>query len=98
MKEISLKEAYNYLRLCTGVMWEEKLLNVSLLNLEGDDNNEFAYLTLADQTNYKNIDVEIVFKEGDNHKALIKDSILTLIDINGKEISLHLLTEWYVEK
>lgn len=97
MKEISLSQAFDCLRLCEGIFLEGRLLEISLIGLEDDDNNEFAYLYWSEEIHGDIIDFDIVFKEGDNQKVLIDGPHMTLVNSEGEEEELILLRSWDIE-
>ena len=97
MKQINLSEAFDYLRLCEGIILEGRILDISLIGLEEDANNEFAYLYWSEEIHGDIIDFEIVFKEDDNQKVLLDGPHMTLINSEGEEEELTLLRSWDVE-
>jgi hypothetical protein len=97
MKQITLSEAFDYLRLCDGIILEGRLLEIFLIGLENDNNNEFAYFYWSEEIHNDIIHFEIVFKEGDNQSVLVDNHHMTLVNTEGEEEELILLRSWDVE-
>lgn len=77
MKTISLKEAYNILEQCAAIIVDDAVMYPSLWELNGDDNNEFLYLSWTDG-DYREFDLKFV--EGDNREVKVSGSSLFLAD------------------
>ena len=97
MKELDLIDAFNYLRLCEGVILEGRLLEISLIGIENESDNEFAYLFWSEDVRGEVVDFEVVFKEGDNEFVVIDGPYMTLINSDGEEEELLLLRSWDTE-
>jgi hypothetical protein len=97
MKELDLIDAFNYLRLCEGVILEGRLLEISLIGIENESDNEFAYLFWSEDVRGEFVDFEVVFKEGDNEFVVIDGPYMTLINSDGEEEELLLLRSWDTE-
>lgn len=97
MKDISLIDAFNYLRLCEGVILEGRVLDISLIGIEEDPNNEFAYISWVEEIRGEYVDFEIVFKEGDNQEVMIDGSFMTLVNTEGVLEEIQLLIPWNIE-
>jgi hypothetical protein len=98
MKPITLDDAYDLLMQCNAVMLEDKILEPVLMGIEYDDNNEFLYLFWEEEHKNGDLFVEVVFYEGDNQKAELNGSTLTLVNSEGQEEDLVLLKDWDAEK
>jgi hypothetical protein len=97
MKELDLIDAFNYLRLCEGVILEGRLIEISLIGIENESDNEFAYLFWSEDVRGEFVDFEVVFKEGDNEFVVIDGPYMTLINSDGEEEELLLLRSWDTE-
>ena len=99
MKEIDLVDAFNYMRLSDGALLEGRLVELSLVGIEHDDKNEFAYISWSENIRGEWVDFDIAFKEGDNKVVLVDGPYITLIDSDsGEEEELMLLRSWDVER
>lgn len=98
MKDIDLIDAFNYLTLCEGIILEGRVLDISLIGLEDDPNNEFAYILWSEEIHGELIDFQIAFREGDNCDVKIDGSFMTLVNTEGHEEEFQLLTSWDIER
>jgi hypothetical protein len=99
MKEIDLIDAFNYMRLSDGVILEGRLVELSLIGIEHDSKNEFAYITWSEHVRGEWVDFDIAFKEGDNEFVVVDGPYMTLINSDtGEEEELMLLRSWDVEE
>ena len=94
MREITIEEAFNCLRVCEGVVLEDRLIVPSLLGIEGEPDNEFFYLSWTEEVRGEYIEFYASFKEGDNQVVLCDEAILTFINSEGQEEELTLLRPW----
>jgi hypothetical protein len=94
VREITLEEAFNYLRACEGVILEDRLIRPSLLGVEGDPENEFFYLSWAEEIRGEYIDFVSAFKEKDNRVVLSEGPTLIFINTEQQEEELTLLRPW----
>lgn len=77
MKTIKLKEAYDILNECSGVIIEDSvILYPQLADLDGDDENEFLFLFWDDD----GAEYNMKFCEGDNREITISGSSMFLYD------------------
>jgi hypothetical protein len=97
-KDITLQEAFDYLRLAEGVILEGRVLDISLIGLEDDPHHEFAYLFWSEDIQGEMIDFEVIFKEGDNTQAKIDGPYMTLVNSEGEEEELLVLKAWDMER
>jgi len=77
MKTISLEEAYSILEQCAAIVVDDAVMYPSLWELNGDDNNEFLYLSWTDG-DYR--EFHLKFVEGDNREIKVSGSSLFLTD------------------
>lgn len=93
-KEIPIQSAYHILRQCVGVMIEDRFVEPSIFDIEGDYSNE--WLTLQWEEDYcgEILDVVVGFTEGDNQKVLLEGSEMTLVSTDGEEETITLVREW----
>ena len=99
MKEIDLIDAFNYMRLSDGAILEGRLVELSLIGIEHDSKNEFAYLQWSENVRGEWVDFDIAFKEGDNEFVVVDGPYMTLINSDtGEEEELMLLRSWDVEE
>jgi len=66
MKTISLEEAYNILEQASAIIVDDAVIYPSLWELNGDDNNEFLYLSWTD-ADYNEFSLKFI--EGDNREV-----------------------------
>ena len=97
MKELQIEDAFNLLRVCDGILLEGRLVEPILVGLEGEDDNEFFYLSWSEEIRGEWVDFHIAFREGDNQIVLCEGSTMTLINTDGEEEPMTLLREWNVE-
>lgn len=77
MKTINLKEAYDILNECSGIIIEDSvILYPQLGDLDGDDENEFLFLFWDDD----GAEYNMKFCEGDNREITISSSSMFLYD------------------
>ena len=98
MKELDLIDAFNLLRVCDGALLEGRLVELSLIGVEHDPKNEFAYISWSEQIRGEWVDFDIAFKEEDNNIVLVDGPYITLINSDtGEEEELTLLRQWDME-
>lgn len=89
MKTITLKEAFQILEDASAVIIDDStLVYPSLSELEDDDSNEFMYLSWDDE----GLEYNVKFDEGDNQEVKISGSSIFLIDTEGEENQITILT------
>lgn len=89
MKQISLVEAVQLLNDCSAVIVNDNVLTYpSVEDLNDDDDNEFLYLGWTDD----GLDYSMKVEEGNNRSVKIEDNQMILVDDEGDEFSLTLLT------
>ena len=93
-KEISIQDAYHILRQCIGVMVEDRFVEPSIFDIEGDYSNEWLSLQWEEEYRGEILDVVVAFTEGDNQKVLLEGSELTLVNTDGEEETIVLVREW----
>lgn len=98
MKTITLPEAYDILLQCHAVMLEGRIIEPTLMGIEGEDDNEFLYLFWDEDYVKDKLFVEVIFYEGDNQKVELDGSTLTLVNSEGQEEDIVLLKDWDAEK
>jgi hypothetical protein len=96
-KEITLQDAYYFLRQCTGVLLEGRFIEPSLLEIEDDYSNEWMCLHWEEEYDGEELDVVVSFNEEDNQKCILNGSTLVLVNTDGEEEELTLLREWSPE-
>lgn len=96
-KDITLKQAFEYLQLADGVLLENRLLEPFLIGLEDDPSHEFFYLFWSEEIHGDMIDFEVVFREGDNEKVKLNECCITFVNSEGEEEELVLLKAWQME-
>jgi hypothetical protein len=96
-KKITLQDAYNYLRQCTGILLEGRFIEPSLLEIENDYSNEWLNLHWEEVYRGEELDVLVAFNEEDNQKCILDGSTLILVNTDGEEEELTLLREWFPE-
>lgn len=97
MKYIDLYDAFELIRLCDGLILEDKILEPSLIGIENDPENEFLYLHWSEDIRGEIIDFTSGFQEKDNQEILVDGPYITLINTDGQEEELMLLKAWDVE-
>jgi len=93
-KEISIQDAYHILRQCVGVMLEDRFIEPSIFDIEGDYSNEWLSLQWEEEYRGEILDVVVAFTEGDNQKVLLEGSEMTLASTDGEEETITLVREW----
>jgi hypothetical protein len=93
-KEISIQDAYHILRQCIGVMLEDRFIEPSIFDIEGDYSNEWLSLQWEEEYRGEILDVVVAFTEGDNQKVLLEGSEMTLVNSDGEEETVVLVREW----
>jgi hypothetical protein len=96
-KEITLQDAYHYLRQCTGVLVEGRFIEPHVYEIEDDYENEFLILAWEEEYDDEVLDVVVSFNEEDNQKCILDGSSLILVNTDGDEEELTLLREWFPE-
>ena len=86
IKTVTLQEAYLLLEGASALIIDDNTLVYAGLNdLEGDDTNEFLYLTWDDE----GLEYRLVFQEGDNQQVKIAGSSLFLYDTDAEDQEDH---------
>jgi hypothetical protein len=93
VKTINLTEAFEVLTQAAAVVLEGRPLYPTLFDIEYDNANEFLHL----QWQEDGLDFQVSFCEGDNQSVKVDGHILTLINVEGEEEEIELLTELNVE-
>ena len=94
-QEIPLREAFNILSVCAGVMLEHRFIEPSLVDIESnDDSNEWMSLQWEEEYRGETIDVIISFNQDDNKVVILEGSEMTLVNTEGEEETFALLREW----
>lgn len=95
MKQISLTEAFRFLKNCRTVVVDQYyLVYPSLEDLNGDPDNQFLYLSWVDDDARS---YAIVVAEGQNQSVTIHGTVMTLTDMEGDRFTITLLTEMELE-
>jgi hypothetical protein len=94
-KQISLERAHDLLQLCPVVGLEGRYVVPSLFQLEGEDSSEFCVLYWTEIFNGDPVDFTVVFEEGDNKKCELDGCELVLVNNEGEEEVIELLTHYY---
>jgi len=86
---ITLAEAFLALEECSAVSTEDgELFYPDLYPLKDSDENEFAYF---EWTTAEGLTFNAKFCEGDNQMVTACENLMTLIDVEGDEITFYLL-------
>ena len=93
-KDITLRDAYNILRQCIGVMLEDRFIEPSIFDIEDDYSNEWLSLQWEEVFRGEEVDIVVAFTEGDNQKVFLEGSELTLVNTDGEEETMTLVREW----
>jgi hypothetical protein len=95
--KITLDQAFKILNECSALSTDNgELFYPSLCDeLEGSDENEFAYFQYEDD---EGLIYSVKFNEGENQEAYIHRNIMTLIDSEGYEFSFYVLGPFDTEK
>jgi hypothetical protein len=96
MKTITLAEAHQILTNSAAVVWGDYFLSyISMTDLTGEDDNEFAYLlsTTDDGEEYCE-----KFNEGANREVKVSDGSMFLINNDGEETQITVLVPDRLEK
>jgi len=93
-KEITIQDAYHILRQCVGVMLEDRFIEPSIFDIEGDYSNEWLSLQWEEVFRGEEVDIVVTFTEGDNQKVLLEGSEMTLTSTGGEEETITLVREW----
>ena len=85
-KKISLEEAYKIIENASAVIIDESaLVYPSLWDLDGDDDNEFLYLSWEDEGS----EYSLKFREGDNREVEVSGCCLFLYDTDADDETCH---------
>ena len=89
MKTITLKEAFQILEDASAIIVDDSILVYpSLSELEDDELNEFMYLSWDDE----GLEYNVKFNEGENQEVKVSGSSIFLIDTDGEENQITILT------
>lgn len=89
MKTITLKEAFQILEDASAIIVDDStLVYPSLSELEDDELNEFMYLSWDDE----GLGYNVKFNEGENQEVKVSGSSIFLIDTDGEENQITILT------
>lgn len=87
--QITLEKAFKVLEECSALsMADGELLYPSLSALEGSDENEFAYF---EWVNEEGLIFSAKFAEGENQLVTVMNNLMTLVDIEGDEVTFYVL-------
>lgn len=99
MKTIDLVDAFNLMRLAEGAILEGRLVELSLIGIEHDPKNEFAYISWSEDVRGEIIEFDVAFRESDNAEVLVDGPYLTLVNADtGEEEEIMLLKAWDIEE
>lgn len=90
--KISLKQAYDLINKASALIWDDiEFISYppSTSELTGENENEFLYLSATDEEGYE---YSATFTEGENREVTVKDNALILIDHEGEECRIVLLS------
>lgn len=94
MKTITLKEAFQILEDASAIIVDDSILVYpSLSELEDDELNEFMYLSWDDE----GLGYNVKFNEGENQEVKVSGSSIFLIDTDGEENQITILTTKQLE-
>jgi hypothetical protein len=86
---VSLAEAFRVLEECSALSMEDgELFYPSLRDLKGSDENEFAYFQWE---NHEGLIFSAKFTEGKNQSVTVVNNLMTLVDVEGDEVSFYVL-------
>lgn len=89
MKLVNITNAFELIASSSAILLEGRALIPELTDLEYEPENEFLKL----QWHEYGLDFEVIFTEGDNQEIQVEGSSLTLINNEGEEETIELLTE-----
>jgi len=92
MRDILLHDAYNLIRQSAGVLLEGRFVEPHLFDIEEDYSNEWMTLQWVEEYDGEELDVVVDFKEGDNQKVVLDSSSLILVNSDGEEEELIVLS------
>jgi hypothetical protein len=75
-------------------MLEDRFIEPSIFDIEGDYSNEWLSLQWEEEYRGEILDVVVAFTEGDNQKVLLEGSEMTLVNSDGEEETVVLVREW----
>jgi hypothetical protein len=94
MITLTLKETYEILSDASAIVIDDgALMYPSLADLEDSDDNEFLYLGWEEE----GLEYSVKFREGENQTVKASGSSLFLIDSEGDEVQLSILTPLNIE-
>lgn len=90
--KISLEQACDLINKASALIWDDRgfiSYPPSTSELTGEAENEFLYLSATDEEGYE---YSATFTEGENRDVTVKDNALILIDHEGEECRIVLLS------
>ena len=96
-KEITLYQAWAFIKQCPVVCLEGNYIEPSVYELEDDYKNEFLLLSWTEIVDEEEVEFAVSFEEGDNLKCLLEGNLLILVSTDGEEEVIELLTNFYPE-
>jgi len=93
MRKIPLKEAYEILENCAGVICNNIITYPTLAMLEDSDENEFLYINWEDGGREFNVK----FCEGENQEVAVVGSVMYLTDNEGDVCEVTILEKINLE-
>lgn len=97
VKEITLYQAWAFLKQCPVVCLEGNYIEPSVYELEDDYKNEFLSLTWSEIHDEEELQFIVTFAEGDNLKCILEGNLLILVSTDGEEEVIEMLTNFYPE-
>ena len=97
VKEITLYQAWAFLKQCPVVCLEGNYIEPTVYELEDDYKNEFLALSWSEVIDDEQLDFIATFAEGDNQKCLLEGNLLILVNTDQEEECIELLTNFYPE-
>jgi len=89
MKLVNIGNAYELIASSSAILLEGRALLPELVDLEHEPDNEFFKLKWHEF----GLDFEVIFLEGDNQEVQVEGSSLILVNNEGEEEEITLLTE-----
>jgi hypothetical protein len=98
VKEITLYEAWSFLRQSPVINLEGHYIEPVVYELEDDYKNEFLSLSWSEVIDEEELDFCVTFAEGDNLKCLLEGNLITLVNTDGEEETIELFQKFYPQK
>jgi|APCry1669192062_1035393.scaffolds.fasta_scaffold02542_7 hypothetical protein len=95
MKTIPLKEAYQILEDCSAIITDDHVVTFPCLSdLEESDENEFLYIGWVGEHGEE---YSVKFEEGNNQEIKVSGTSMFLVDNEGDECQITILTPKHLE-